>query len=212
MSNEKLAIFDLDGTLSISYHYTIPAQKKALAEFGVTEISDEVLHGCLGERPIVYAASFLPDCTHEEHLQYLERELYWEKIFMQTEARCFDGVRETLVRLKENGYQTAICSNSAVDYIVPVITALGIDRLIDYIQPLVPNKTKSDTLQILLQKYQPKSALMIGDRIFDKVAAEDNHIPFIGCLFGFNPEEVADADLTVNSAFELYDGIQALIG
>lgn len=212
MSINKLVVFDLDGTISISHLYTVPAQKLALKEFGVENISDEKLISCLGEKPILYAASFLPNHTNEQHLEYLERELYWEKELMNEKAQCFDGIKEALDTLKVNGYKIAICSNSAVSYIEPVIKALQIESYIDFIQPIITGKTKSDTLKLLLQNTKARHAVMIGDRIFDKLAAQDNNIKFIGCLYGFNPDEVNDADITVASGFEITTAVKTLIG
>ena len=133
MSRDKLVIFDLDGTLNRTDLYSVAAQQKALEEFGVTGIPEADLKGCLGGRPIDYAKRFLPHLTHEDHLRYLERELYWEKVIMEKSCGSFEGIPELLDRLHQAGYRTAVCSNSARDYIVPVLTALHLLDKIDAI-------------------------------------------------------------------------------
>ena len=87
--------------------------------------------------PVSYThLRFLPHLTHEDHLRYLERELYWEKVIMEKSCGSFEGIPELLDRLHQAGYRTAVCSNSARDYIVPVLTALHLLDKIDAIQPL----------------------------------------------------------------------------
>lgn len=212
MCSKKLVIFDLDGTLNRTDLYSVAAQQKALAEFGVTGIPEEELRGCLGGRPIDYAKRFLPHLTHQDHLHYLERELYWEKVIMQTSCGSFEGIPQLLDRLHQAGYRTAVCSNSARDYIVPVLTALGLLGQIDAIQPLLPGLNKVDTLGLLLKEEKPQAAVMVGDRIFDMEAARGNAIPFIGCLYGYCPAEMVDSNRTVACAADIFDAVQELIG
>ena len=172
----------------------------------MAEIAEET------ERHIDYAKRFLPHLTHEDHLRYLERELYWEKVIMEKSCGSFEGIPELLDRLHQAGYRTAVCSNSARDYIVPVLTALHLLDKIDAIQPLLPGLTKVDTLGLLLQREEPEAAVMVGDRIFDMEAARGNSIPFIGCLYGYCPAEMAGSDRTVDCAAAIFDAVQDLIG
>ena len=53
---------------------------------------------------------------------------------------------------------------------------------------------------------------MVGDRIFDMEAARGNSIPFIGCLYGYCPAEMAGSDRTVDCAAAIFDAVQDLIG
>lgn len=69
-----------------------------------------------------------------------------------------------------------------------------------------------DTLGLLLQREEPEAAVMVGDRIFDMEAARGNSIPFIGCLYGYCPAEMAGSDRTVDCAAAIFDAVQDLIG
>ena len=53
---------------------------------------------------------------------------------------------------------------------------------------------------------------MIGDRVYDKEAARENSLPFIGCAYGYNAPEISDADRVANHASELFELVQELIG
>ena len=53
-------------------------------------------------------------------------------------------------------------------------------------------------------------AVMVGDRHFDRTAARENGVPFVGCLYGLFPAEVTGADAEVKSAGELPEAIERL--
>jgi len=209
---KKLVVFDLDGTLNATALYSLPAQRKAIAEFGGPCYSDEVLRSCLGRRPSDYARELLPGLSEEDYDLYLQRELYWESVLMPMWHDSFPGVPEMLRRLQAEGYTTAICSNSSIHYITMVLKNLELTDAIDCIQPLLPGMTKVDTLKKLLAEQSPDRAVMVGDRVYDKEAAQANGLPFIGCLYGYCPPEVEDADAAVQDGAELYAAVKRLIG
>ena len=93
-----------------------------------------------------------------------------------------------------------------------VLKALNIYEKIDYIQPLMRNMIKDDTLRILLEKVKPQKAVMVGDRVYDKNAAKANNIPFIGCKYGFKSSEVEDGDAAVDAVCEINNAVEKLIG
>ena len=52
---------------------------------------------------------------------------------------------------------------------------------------------------------------MVGDTIFDLEAARKNDLPFIGCLYGFRPAEMAAADRKVAAVSEIPAAAQELL-
>lgn len=120
----------------------------------------------------------------------------------------FEGTEKMLKKLKADGYLTAVCSNASERYIRMVLNNLKLIDLIDFIQPLLPNMTKNDTLGILLNEVKPDSAVMVGDRVYDKEAAYANGLKFIGCMYGFNSDEVKDADVAVTCASEINEAVK----
>ena len=115
-------------------------------------------------------------------------------------------------RLKKAGYLTAVCSNASERYIRLVTQTIGVLDLVDEIQPLLPGLIKADTLRLLLERTSPDRAVMIGDRVYDKEAARENSLPFIGCACGYNAPEISVADRVANHASELFELVQELIG
>ncbi len=212
MSNQKLVVFDLDGTLNRTELYAVPATKKALAELGIFDRTDEDIIRGFGARAQESVAALTGSSDPNAIAAYLKRYSQLEQEFLQHAAGSYDGVPEMLQTLKTEGYTTAICSNSSERYIRMVLTALDILPLIDRIQPLMPDMQKEDTLGLLLKREAPSAAVMVGDRIYDKIAARANKIPFIGCLYGFCSDEVADADAPVASARDIPAAVCSLIG
>ncbi|WMJ23533.1 HAD family hydrolase [Paludicola sp. MB14-C6] len=210
--NGKLVVFDLDGTLNKTHLYSVPAHKKALAEFGIFDKTDEFIISTYGSRAQDSVGLLMEGCDSKTATTYLKKVSQYESEFITDLGQEFDGVSTMLDKLKESGYQTAVCSNASERYIRMVLNALKLIDKIDYIQPLLPDITKNDTLEMLLKRVNPTKAVMVGDRYYDKDAARYNHIPFIGCLYGFKSSDVEDADIAVKSPIDIYEAVETLIG
>ncbi len=212
MNEKKLVVFDLDGTLNKTELYAVPAHKKALAELNILDKSDELIISTFGARSMDSAHLLINSKDEKEAYLYLKKVSQYETDFITQFAGEFEGTSAMLDALREDGYHIAVCSNASERYIKMVLNALNIIDKIDYIQPLLPDLIKDDTLRLLLEREMPDKAVMVGDRIFDKNAARANNIPFIGCMYGFENSEVADADIAVKTPSEVNEAVKKLIG
>ena len=203
-SSKKLVIFDVDGTLNMTELYAIPAYKKILEKMGAEGFTDEMLKNRIG-------AAFMDDIRYffgnraEERKEEFEElvEEYWLKD-VESKAKTFPHVNQTLQELIEKGYHLAICSNAEEDEIARVIKALHIEDYFRYVQGITKQQTKSHSLHRLLEKVRPEWAVMVGDRFYDKEAAEDNGIPFIACLYGYGKEgEFSGNELSITDICQL---------
>lgn len=208
---KKLAVFDLDGTLNRTDLYSVPAHLKALGERGINNVTPETIISTYGERANDYVRKLVGDVTDEEARSYLDAVAKYESEFIYDKGKPYDGVLNSLKKLKENGYYTAVCSNSSRRYITMVLEALGLMPYIDFIQDLQPNMTKVQTLALLLDKEKPDKAVMVGDRVFDVEAGHENNLKAIGCMYGFNLGELEDADVKIESAGDIYTAVTQLI-
>lgn len=209
---KKLVVFDLDGTLNQTNLYAVKAHLLALAEYGITDKSEELIQSGFGARAEEYVTLYLGETDATTRRAYLDKVAAYEKELIGEYGREFEGTTKALSALQSDGYELAVCSNSSQRYITMVLETLHLMQFIDYIQPLLPDMTKKDTLKLLLEKVKPDCAAMVGDRIYDKEAAHANRIPFIGCMYGYNSSEVADADYPVDSAGDIYRAVKQLIG
>ena len=206
--NNRLVVFDLDGTLNKTDLYAVPAHRKALLECGISGITDEFIISTFGARSMDAAPSLLNTNDINICREYISKVSKYESELIKDLAGEFDGITTMLSTLKDKGFEIAVCSNASERYIRMVLDVLNLTRFVDYVQPLLDGLTKNDTLKLLLEKVNPNKAVMVGDRIYDKLAAKHNHIQFIGCLYGFNQSEVADADYPVVCPLDIIDVVQ----
>ncbi len=210
-SHIRLAVFDLDGTLNQTHLYSVPAHKRVLAEFGVTNRTDADIIACYGARGCDYVQDLMPGVDPVTAQAYHDRVAAYERETIGKLGRPFAGVPQMLDDLHANGIRTAVCSNASLSYIDTVLTALGLKEKIDDRQPLLDGLTKNDTLKLLLTHISPEKAVMVGDRIFDKNAADFNGIPFIGCLYGYAPEEMRPCAHQVKQPSDLLPMLLSLL-
>lgn len=211
MATKKLVVFDLDGTLNKTELYSVPAHQKALRELCIYR-DEETIISTFGERA-VDAAKILLDSDDPYLIRwYFRRVEQYENDFIKQYAGEYEGVTPMLRTLKEKGYVTAVCSNAPESYIRMVLNRLDYMTLIDVIRPLEAGLTKDDTLGLLLEQEKPHAAVMVGDRVFDENAARANGIPFIGCAYGFQPHEVANARYRVSCPAEIVAAVAEAIG
>lgn len=121
----------MDGTLNMTELYAIPAYKKILEKMGAEGFTDEMLKNRIG-------AAFMDDIRYffgnraEERKEEFEElvEEYWLKD-VESKAKTFPHVNQTLQELIEKGYHLAICSNAEEEEI-----AVNVIQL-----PIVPDKS-----------------------------------------------------------------------
>lgn len=212
MNSNNWVVFDLDGTLNRTDLVTVEAHWQVQREFGLPRASRELILSTFGAKSTEYIPLLAGGLDAEGQTAYNARliELEHENL---TRFGCFyDGADSMLRTLRAAGYRTAVCSNSSTRYITNVLKTIGLWELIDDIEPIQKHLTKEDTLGLLLARVHAAKSVMVGDRIFDKEAALANRIPFIGCLYGFSPDEVREADAVVSTVSEIPAAVARLIG
>ena len=206
-----LAVFDLDGTISQTDLFSVPAHIQVMSEMGYPVKTEAEIKSTYGMVQKDYLNALIGDYSSDNAMTYLRRVTAVEQELISTEGRPFDGATEMLKELRASGIKTAICSNASYRYIKMVMDAYKMFDLFDYFQPVTKGLSKIDTLGILLEHSKAQKAVMVGDTAFDMQAAEGNNIPFIGCLYGFRPEQLTVCEHKVNSACELTEKIKTLL-
>lgn len=206
----KLAVFDVDGTLNETERYAVKAYRKTLLEVGRPDIPDAQIIGLFGASPQQIEEKLLYGCGKTVRDTFARLIVQNESELMREFGRPFAGTESMLRELHARGIQTAVCSNATLEHIREVLSAIRLTGIVDYIQPL-EGGGKADSLRRLLERVRPARACMVGDRLFDKEAARENRIPFIGCLYGYGREEILDADFLASSPQEVLQGIVKLI-
>lgn len=210
-SSKILIAFDVDGTLNMTETYALYAYKKALSDFGNDKFSDEQILLRIGATFIDDIQYFFGKCNDEFINEFQEViNKYWYD-GMRNKAKTYPYVKEMLGQLKRQGYILAICSNASYDELNIILNSLNIAEYFEYIQGITYKNNKSHSLKKLLERSNPDYAVMVGDREYDKKAAKDNDVAFIGCRYGYcKPDEFTDNDIQVFSVREIPECVNKL--
>jgi len=194
----RLAVFDLDGTLHDSSAALTPAITLALEEVGVASPGGGVVESLYGQPLSVILSSLVPDPGLRP--AFVEALVRIQARTVSESGRAYPGVPEMLLRLRSGGWRTAVCSNAGRSYVEMVLSAIGLSRLIDRAEGLGGFQDKAGSLSGILASEKPGRAFMIGDRHLDFQAAKANGLMSIGCAWGFgDPSELSQADLVADS-------------
>ena len=186
------AIFDLDGTIMDSEEGIVRSVEYALDKMGVTEYDRQTNLRFIGP-PLVDSFMEYYSMSEEDALRAVDfyRERY--SVTGIYEARMYDGVRELLARLKEQGVKLYIGSSKPEKYVRMILEKQGILDLFDYVAGATFDESRNNKEQVLTYLFEQveidkKSAVMIGDRYHDIDGAHYVKIPCIAVLYGFGNE------------------------
>ncbi|MDD2955595.1 MAG: HAD family hydrolase [Oscillospiraceae bacterium] len=209
---KKLVAFDMDGTLNRIELFIVPTFREVLRRFAGRESDDHLVMSLMGcvEKDIYQGV--LPDYPLERMDEFFQMVYEAEFRYIDQYHGAFDGIPETLKKLYDEGYVLAVCSNGAPEYVRYITKALEIQQYFTYLKGSENNSNKSQNLGAILREMRPEAAVMVGDRSHDMAAARENGLPFIGCRYGFLPQEVDGADICVEHGGEIYDAVKKLIG
>ena len=186
------AIFDLDGTIMDSAQGIVRSVEYALEKMGVTEYDRQTNLRFIGP-PLV--DSFMEYYSMSE-ADALRAVAFYRERYSVTgiyEARMYDGIRELLTRLKEQGVKLYIGSSKPEKYVRMILEKQGILDLFDYVAGATFDESRNNKEQVLTHlfeqvKIDKKSTVMIGDRYHDIDGAHYVKIPCIAVLYGFGNE------------------------
>jgi phosphoglycolate phosphatase-like HAD superfamily hydrolase/uridine kinase len=211
MRDIGLVAFDLDGTLFRTESATVPAVKQAFRELGAErEPPDAEIKGFFGELHEVFmdwVMSYGLQCSRQEAARRID-ELELENV--RRHGSLFPGAVETLKRLREMGCAVAICSNGRKRYVSAVMDTCELWPYFDTVRfRRKLEDHKPGLLRRLLEDYEGRRAILVGDRHYDFEAAAQVGCPSVAVRFGYGREEVKQADAVIDSLPELVDLVTA---
>ncbi|MCK4592641.1 HAD family hydrolase [Candidatus Parcubacteria bacterium] len=200
-SDVKLLIFDFDGTLCLSDKAILKVLKKAFSETGisVTVNKNKIINNTGKPSEQFYKSILGPDHSH------LWKELSdkYDSTIPQFET-IIPGVKETLKALKNRNYNLALYSNCEVVYFNSIFHFLKIKEYFDYTECVGENNlTKTELVGKIINKFPNSKSAVVGDRIHDIEAAQENNILSVGALYGYGKNEPKEADATINKFSDL---------
>lgn len=194
MKNYSTVFFDLDGTLVDSGEGVRNSVEYALKKFGIEVENKDSLSCFIGPPLTVSFKTFygFDDENADRGVAYY-REYYKDKgIF---EGYVYDGIEETLKRLKAAGKKVMVATSKPEEYAKRVLEKFGIAKYFDFIAgATMDEKTRANKIEIMQYAFDscgasPSDTIMVGDRLFDIEGAKHFGMECIAVLYGYGSKE-----------------------
>ena len=201
-------VFDLDGTLVDSAPDIAAAVNALFAELSLPEVDLPLIRRMIGdgapmllERALIHvgAAHKAADLMARFSVHYGENAVKLTKVYPE--------VTETLTALREQGCRLGVCTNKPIGPTRALLSALGLDRLIEAViggDSLPQRKPQPEPLLTVIEALggTPDRAVLIGDSAVDLACAEAAGVPAIIIPSGYGMQE-PQAKVTAASFAEL---------
>lgn len=208
------AIFDVDGTLVDTNYQHALAWYRAFRRFDIT-LPIWRIHraiGMGGDQLVAHVADEETEAAHGDAL----REAWTEEFApMIDEIRPLEGAKELLTEVKERGFRLVLASSGKAEHVDRFLDLIGGKDVTDAwttSDDVEASKPQPDLVQIALSRVDGASAVMIGDSVWDVIAAGRIDVPSIGIRTGgFSAAELQDAGALAvfESLPELHAGLEA---
>lgn len=211
MAGEKIIdsiIFDVDGTLWDTSEIVAGSWTRAVQEntdLGYTYTAEYLKDIAFG-KPIDEIAHLLLPGSPEQEIERISRICieYEDRDIREKPAHIYTGVKDTLKKLREQGYKLYIVSNCQLGYIDACTKQCDIKELI--LDELCHGETgakKGVTIKMLMERngIEADRAVYIGDTKGDQEASAYAGLKFIHAAYGFGSAE--DPDYSISEISEL---------
>ena len=215
----RACIFDLDGTLTDTLESLTYSVNETLREMHLSRITKEQCRAYVGNGARVLVQKSLMAAGDPEASRIDEGMEIYGRVFDENSTRLvepYEGIRDLLAELKEEGIRLAVLSNKPHRQTVRVVeTVFGTD-VFDLIQGQkegVPRKPDPSAALMIAEELGAgcKETVYIGDSEVDIATGKAAGMKTIGVSWGFRGREglkEAGADLIADSAGELKNMIQ----
>ena len=199
LTNKKLIIFDLDGTLVDSGGDIMTANNLTLKTFGFQPISYKKVKSIIGQgimgNIIKSLAMQNKKVTDEQRQQMYNFFFTYYKKNVYVKSRPYPGIKRLLKRLQKH-YQLAVCSNKLEKLTKIVLHKSGLKQYFTFVAGGDTFTHKKPHPSVLLNvikqfKLQRKDAIFIGDSEHDYHAALNSKVDFCLKLCGYTNKKIS---------------------
>ena len=199
-------IFDVDGTLwdsreQVAASWNLAVKQEFSYDRGLTA---EMMTPLFGKTMDKIMDALFPDFSEEEKQKITEACFDYEnRYLMETPGRYYEGIEETLTELAKE-YPLFIVSNCQSGYIETLLHHLkNADAISDFLCYGDTGRQKEETIRMLMEKYDLKAPVYIGDTKGDAIASQKAGIPVIFASYGLGTMEKEDYIAKIDSLPEL---------
>ncbi|WP_299037914.1 HAD family hydrolase [uncultured Pseudokineococcus sp.] len=190
------AIFDVDGTLVDTNYQHALAWFRAFRRYDIT-LPIWRLHRGVGMGGDVYVPELAGQDVEEAHGDDLRQA--WTEEFDQMigEIQAVEGAHELLQDVKDRGFKVVLASSGKSEHVeafLDLIDGKSIAEAWTTSEDAETSKPAPDLVQVALAKVGGASGVMVGDSVFDAIAAGKVDVPTIAVRTGgFSIGELEDA-------------------
>ncbi len=196
-------IFDMDGTLWDAVQSYCDVWNETIAHFGIkrSEVKYDELVVLMGKHLRDIYDCLIGDCFENREL-FIERLIEDERRMIPViGGKLYEGVDETLEKLGKQ-CKLFMVSNCSADGLNNFLTFTGLSH--HFVENLTYGSTgvdKSVNIRRLLDKYNLKRAVYVGDIQKDADSTHAAGIEFVHAAYGFG--KVSDAEFSIQNFKEL---------
>lgn len=202
-------IFDMDGTLWDAVDSYAKIWNITLDQEGIPhhEVTRHDLLRLMGSYLDDIIRDLLPGDVERKSL--LERVMVNEAEMMpELGGVLYPQVKETLAELKKH-YRLFMVSNCGVKGLENFVTYNGLQGFFtDLLSHGSTRKSKKENILTLIEKYDLKGPVYVGDTQNDADSSHAAGVPFVWCKYGFGDVEGADA--TIDEFSELPEAVKEI--
>ena len=195
-------LFDLDGTLTDPGVGITNSVAYALEKYDIHIEDKTTLYPFIGP-PLSDSFVKYYGFSQEQSTKAIEyyREYFRPKGIYENEI--YDGVREMLSELKKAGKTIVLATSKPEEFAKEILKYFEIDKYFDFVAGASMDETRNKKVEVIayaLENCMTKELskiVMIGDREYDILGAEQIGIDSIGVLYGYGTyEELKSAGAT----------------
>lgn len=185
--NYKNAIFDLDGTLFQTGDGIVRTLAQTFIELGYEPPSNEQLLGFVG--PSLYE-SFITVGHFSQELALKAVTLYRDKYLDSSifDCKMYDGVPEMLKKLSDKGVLLTIASSKPHSSLIKLLTHFNILQYFKTVSGPSFAEKSSDKTMLIKNAIADGNCIMIGDRKYDILGAQNLNLDTILVTYGYAPQ------------------------
>ena len=191
MKKPDSIIFDMDGTLWDGLDIYVEAWNRGLKESKVDKsVSRDEIAGMMGWERSKVLGQILPeyDVIEQESIHKTVSK-FTPVLLKEMDGMLYEGVRAGLEKLAEK-YTLFIVSNCAEGLIRHFMAWADIEEYItDEVAHGINSMPKNYNIKLLIEKYNLKNAVYVGDTQGDSEQSELANVPFVFLSYGFGLAE-----------------------
>ncbi|MBC7745471.1 MAG: HAD family hydrolase [Flavobacterium sp.] len=194
MTKPDSLIFDMDGTLWDAVEMYVASWNAGYAKEKVNKVvTTDDLGFMMGWEKRKVLERMLPEFSIEEQEKIFETiNSSRAEMLSQMGGKLYNGVVDGLIKLSKE-YKLFIVSNCPENLITEFMDWAGITHLItDEMAHGVNSKPKHYNIKLLIEKYNLKSPIYIGDTQTDSEESRKAELPFVFVNYGFGSTEDYD--------------------